>query len=118
MEDIMIKKYIFGQPIETEAVVKQIEAEKEPPAVIAVDKQDGLTFTCKMEKEDVVYGLGENVRGINKRGWLYESRCCDQPVHTEDKNSMYASHNFIMLDGERKFGLFFDYAGIISFDVG
>ena len=62
--------------------------------------------------------LGENVRGINKRGWLYKSCCADEPNHLEDRHSLYASHNFLVIAGETTFGVFFDYPGIISFDVG
>ena len=76
-------------------------------------------LTCRMDADAVVYGLGENVRGINKRGWIYESRCSDEPHHHEDKRSLYAAHNFILFDGrERRFGLFVDYPGILTFDVG
>ena len=66
-----------------------------------------------------MYGLGENVRGINKRGWIYKSCCADEPNHLEDRTSLYASHNFLVLDGgKEQFGVFFDYPGIITFDVG
>ena len=71
-----------------------------------------------MDPEDIVYGLGENVRGINKRGWIYESKCSDESKHLEDRRSLYAAHNFIVVDGREKFGLFIDYPGILTFDVG
>ena len=75
-----------------------------------------VTYT--MDPEDIVYGLGENVRGINKRGWIYESKCSDESKHLEDRRSLYAAHNFIVVDGREKFGLFIDYPGILTFDVG
>ena len=57
--------------------------------------------------EEKVYGLGENVRGINKRGWIYKSCCADEPNHLEDRTSLYASHNFLVLDGgKEQFGVF------------
>lgn len=30
-----------------------------------------MTLSYTMEDKDQVYGLGENVRGINKRGWSF-----------------------------------------------
>lgn len=81
--------------------------------------EEQLQFEYTLENEEKVYGLGENVRGINKRGWIYKSCCADEPNHLEDRTSLYASHNFLVLDGgKEQFGVFFDYPGIITFDVG
>ena len=41
-------------------------------------KDGSLVLT--MEKGAPVYGLGEQVRGINKRGWLYTSNCTMIPT--------------------------------------
>ena len=71
-----------------------------------------------MDASDRVYGLGENVRGINKRGWIYESKCSDDPEHKEDRHSLYGAHNFLVVDGKEQFGIFIDYPGILTFDVG
>ncbi len=32
-----------------------------------------------MDEDDIVYGLGESNRGINKRGYCYISNCTDDP---------------------------------------
>lgn len=121
----MIYKYIFGSPIDTEAVVLQgvkeadINTAEKYFCVKENDEGGGLFFSCKLEKEDVVYGLGENVRGINKRGWIYESKCSDDPCHREDTRSLYGAHNFIIIDGERGcFGVFADHPGKVIFDIG
>ena len=71
-----------------------------------------------MDKDDIVYGLGEANRGINKRGYCYVSNCSDDPNHTEDKRSLYAAHNFIVISGKETFGLFFDYPSTLTFDIG
>lgn len=71
-----------------------------------------------MDEEDIVYGLGENVRGMNKRGWIYESNCTDDPVHLEETKSLYGAHNFILVSGEKQFGLFLDTPGKVVFDIG
>ena len=77
-----------------------------------------MTFFYQMDASDRVYGLGENVRGINKRGWIYESKCSDDPEHKEDRHSLYGAHNFLVVDGKEQFGIFIDYPGILTFDVG
>lgn len=113
----MIHRYSFGKPIDTEAVVMKIEPEMGAVPFLTV-ADDLSVFTCEMGDSDIVYGLGENVRGINKRGWIYESKCSDNPDHQEDTHSLYGAHNFMILDGEACFGVFVDTPGIVSFDVG
>ena len=113
----MIKKYSFGKVFRTESVAVSLEAQSGPVPFVAVDGQE-MSFTYRMDPQDVVYGLGENVRGINKRGWIYESKCSDEPRHLEDRRSLYAAHNFLVVDGKETFGLFIDYPGILTFDVG
>lgn len=113
----MIRRYVYGKMIETEAILQKPEAEAGTIPYFEVS-EEVMTFSYQMDADDRVYGLGENVRGINKRGWLYESRCADEPNHTEDRHSLYASHNFLVVDGKEQFGIFVDYPGIISFDIG
>lgn len=113
----MISRFVFGQPFETEAVLEKPISSTAPPPFFHADK-DALSFSYTMSDRDKVYGLGQNVRGINKRGWIYESKCSDDPDHREDKRSLYGAHNFLIVDGNEQFGLFIDYPGILTFDVG
>ena len=48
----------------------------------------------------MIYGLGETMRGINKRGYRYISFNYDDPHHKDDMPSMYGAHNFFVVDGE------------------
>ncbi len=116
----MVEKYVFGSPFETEAVTAQIPAKAFAGALacgeISVEK--GFCYQCQMSDTDVIYGLGEANRGINKRGYRYVSNCTDDPHHTEDKTSLYGAHNFIVVSGKQHVGLFFDYPATISFDIG
>lgn len=116
----MITKYTYGNPFQTDAVVQKLEVQNgDVPYFTVVKTEEQLQFEYTLENEEKVYGLGENVRGINKRGWIYKSCCADEPNHVEDRTSLYASHNFLVLDGgKEQFGVFFDYPGIITFDVG
>lgn len=116
----MIQHYTFGKPFfKTNAVVQQIEVTNEKLTIVDYENlSDGLQFTYIFHKDDIVYGLGENLHGINKRGFLYKSECRDVSPHTESLTSLYAAHNFLVIDGEQTFGLFLDAPGIVSFDVG
>ncbi len=112
-----IKKYICGSPFETNAVAENIAVSDKLPCYINISENDRV-ITYAMGKEDKVYGLGEAVRGINKRGWIYETYCSDDPMHTETKRSLYGAHPFIIVDGEKLFGLFVDYPDKVTFDIG
>lgn len=114
----MIQKYIYGNPFETEAVIQRMPVQNTVPAYGSISVDNGFSFTYRMDEEDIIYGLGESNRGINKRGYCYISECSDDPDHTEDKRSLYGAHNFIIIAGIRPFGLFFDYPGKITFDIG
>ena len=111
----MVTRSIFGNPIETDAVLTK-------PSAVAFQNgeleksEDGFYYT--MKDDDIVYGLGENVRGINKRGWKYISSCNDDPVHSEDKRSLYGAHNFILISGDKNVGIFVDTPGKVTFDIG
>lgn len=114
----MIKKYVYGKPFETDAVVCDVAASAGNPVYGSVSLQNGFCFSYTMHDRDIVYGLGEAVRGINKRGNIYISDCTDIPHHHEDTLSLYAAHNFIVISGERTFGLFIDYPTRLVFDIG
>lgn len=114
----MIQKYVFGDPFETEAVIENMDPIPALPSYGEISLQDGFQFTLKMDTDDIVYGLGEANRGMNKRGFLYISNCTDDPHHTEDKTSLYGAHNFILISGKQTFGLFLDYPGVMRFDIG
>ncbi|MCR5311940.1 MAG: alpha-glucosidase, partial [Lachnospiraceae bacterium] len=117
-----IRKYIFGKPLDTGAVVKNIDVTVFSGGNIGgltVDP-DKKTITYVMSEGTVVYGLGETLRGINKRGWLYVSNNADEPHHEEGKHSLYASQNFLLVDnGDGAcFGLYIDHPGEVRFDIG
>lgn len=95
-----------------------MERASDDPAIGSVDTKEGFCFTYRMKAEDIVYGLGEANRGINKRGYCYISNCSDDTEHTEEKRSLYGAHNFIVISGEKQIGLFFDYPAAITFDIG
>ena len=97
-----IRKFSFGKIVDCNSVIKDIKTEN---GKIPYFFNENGKLTLKFKKEDLVYGLGENVRGINKRGWIFESYCSDDPNHAQDKRSLYGAHNFLIIHGvDRSFG--------------
>lgn len=116
----MVSKYKLGCPFETEAVVEDIVLLEGLPEFDngVFDVNDSFSLEYILNEDDVVYGLGEANRGINKRGYVYVSNCTDDPNHTEEKVSLYGAHNFIVISGEKNIGMFFDYPSSLKFDIG
>lgn len=119
-------RYTFGNPIATDAISRDIRVQQESTGAessilrhFTLNAGENLIqFIYKMSNEDIVLGLGENHRGMNKRGGIYESFCTDDPIHTPDKRSLYGAHNFFIIDGEQHFGVFVDYPSKVTFDIG
>lgn len=112
----MVQKYVFGTCIETGAVV--IPVEEGTGAVPYLNMESDHRYFYEMGEKDAVYGLGEAIRGINKRGWEYEAFCNDDPNHVENIRSLYGAHNFFIVDGKETFGIFVDAPQRIRFDIG
>ena len=113
-----IRVFRYGNPIETDSVVvegKTVELSEEVSVRIEAGK---AFFSLPLKKEDMVYGLGGNLGGINKRGKIYESYCTDEASHTEDKRSLYAAHNFFIISGDKHKGYFVDFPSRVNHDVG
>ena len=111
----MIYKKQYGHPFDTESVVGSFVPAMETIPYLTREP-DGFSYA--MDPQDILYGLGENIRGINKRGWVYESKCSDDPNHTETKSSLYGAYNFMIVSGKATFGFFIDYPGKVTFDCG
>jgi alpha-glucosidase len=118
--DTVVKKYRYGTPFPTEATVLDLPVTSGSPDFLQVSCEEShIAIRYTMQPNDVLYGLGENVRGINKRGWIFESNATDDNLHLETKHSLYASHNFLIVAGDEvQFGIFLDNPGIVSFDLG
>ncbi len=92
----MIQKFRFGTPIETCAVIEELPVTEgtlpffefiNDSRTTDREEDNALShseFVYKLSDKDIVYGLGEQVRGINKRGWIYTSCNSDDPHHQED----------------------------------
>lgn len=114
----MITYFSYGAPVETFAVVEDIPvSDHERLRHFTRKKGSPQRFSCSLGEGDAVYGLGETMRGINKRGARYISFNYDDPKHRDDMPSMYGAHNFIVVDGENPFGAFFDTPAKVVFDI-
>ena len=115
----LINKYIFGNPLDTGAVVGKAKTGSNLKCFQVLQQNGEIVLNADLCQNDIVYGLGENVRGINKRGWKYVSFCADDPNHVENKESLYGAHNFIIVsNSKRKYGVFVDCPSKITFDIG
>lgn len=112
----MILRFEYGTPFETYAVVEEIRLGDRLP-YFRTEEKEGLVFTHFLAEGDTVYGLGETMRGINKRGGRYISYNTDDVHHREDMPSLYSSHNFLVVDGAETFGAFFDTPSKVIFEV-
>lgn len=109
-----------GQVIPTQTIISKqgVHSVESLPLGSCKVTENGHQWVFPLSEHDVVYGLGQSMRGMNKRGYVYESFCSDDPSHTPDKTALYGAHNFFVVIGERTWGLYTDLAGKISHDVG
>ena len=117
----MIRKYTFGTPLPTGAVVRPQPAQSGPVPFFDVKTgEDGsVSFSLSLHPEEVIFGLGQAVRGVDKRGHRYESWNSDVFNHTEERPSLYGSHNFILFfSPERLLGVYLDDPGKVVWDLG
>ncbi len=128
----MIERYVYGNPIETEAILTKPQKQDGESNLIThtfvkntykdmygndkVEEKEGFKYT--LSENDIVYGLGQQIRGINKRGWKYKNYNSDQPLQIESQESLYGAHNFVLVSGKKHIGFFFDYPTAITFDIG
>ena len=115
----MYIRYQIGNPsIKTESVVQKLEVTDGKMPGWGYNRQKRSMSYCLGEK-DLVYGLGETVRGMNKRGWRYISNNADETFHEEEKNSLYSSHNFfVIISAGKSIGIYVDTPGVVEFDIG
>ena len=111
----MITKVLFGDPYPTEAVIAPVEQVQELKHFSAYEDHARI-FTCPLDADEAVYGLGETTGPMNKRGGRYISFNTDTADHSDKNPSLYASHNLLVLE-KRKFCIFFDTPGMVVFNV-
>ena len=116
----MIRKYSFGTPLPTDAVVLDLPQAAGPLPFFRVSRQgSAVTLTLDLDEDEILFGLGESVRGMNKRGYRYRSFNSDYTSHTETTQSLYASHNMLVFFSPRRcLGVYVDDPGAVIWDLG
>jgi len=116
----MIRKYTFGNPVTTGAIVQPVTAEAGDLPIFNVTREgDTVRFTLPLAPDDMIFGLGESVGGINKRGHRYRAWAEDNPDQHEGREGLYGAHNFLVFVREGNcFGVYFDDPGEVIFDLG
>ena len=93
----MIRRYTFGNPVDTDAVFRHLPAEDGNVPYFTLSRDgEKVILTVSLSPDEILFGLGESVRGINKRGFLFRSWCSDVFNHTESTESLYGSHNLLV----------------------
>ncbi|MCG8571829.1 MAG: alpha-glucosidase [Spirochaetes bacterium] len=121
--------YRFGKPFDTEAVVNRVDDKmmktgNQLPFFKVKQNEKEITLSLTMDSHDVVYGLGQQLGTFNRRGKMYRMYNSDDPIHTEDKSSLYGTHPFFIIEqasqsSEKKsFAAFIDFPGEMLFDIG
>ena len=117
----MIRRFTYGTPLPTDAVVKEIPADPGvmPYFSVRTGTDGAVSFSITLHPDEVLFGLGQAVRGMDKRGHRYESWNSDVFNHTEERPSLYGSHNFLVFfSPERLLGIYLDDPGKIVWDLG
>lgn len=111
-------EFEFGKPIDTGALlVKGVPEKIDFQENISLGKISKLEFD--LSPKDRIYGLGEHLGSINRRGRKYRSYCRDEANHTEDKSELYGAHNFfIHVKDQEQTGYFIDFPGEVVYDIG
>ena len=60
----MVKKYRIGTPVNTEAVTESFEIERIDSFPLSLEINENVIISFPLENDDMIFGLGENVRGI------------------------------------------------------
>ena len=118
-----ILQYTIGKPFDTGAVTAQCNTPANDCSEIKYftadsDENNNLRLTKSLSEDEKLYGLGEALGGLNKRGRKYRCYNNDDPNHTPEKQNLYGSHPFMIFDGAECFGIFVDYPGEINIDAG
>lgn len=80
---------------------------------------DGFEICISLEEDQGVFGLGQGIGCLNKRGRIYEMYNTDEPDHAPSKTKLYSTLPvFYLISPRGCIGFFLDHAGYSRFDVG
>jgi len=96
-----ITLFRFGDPFKTGAVVIDVNQinYKEVKDIYLFDKNielNKVVFNKTLSAGDSIYGLGQTLGSLNKRGKIYRCYSSDDFLHTPEKEALYGSHPFLL----------------------
>lgn len=116
--------YRWGKPFPTGAIVATTSQPGHPTAnqlagaFTAETTSEGVILRRPLMPHEVVLGLGQCVGSPNRRGRRFCTHNTDHAPILPDRESLYGSHPFLIILGDTALGVFIDYPGDITFDVG
>lgn len=82
-------------------------------------RRDSMVLAFALGSDESIYGLGEKMGFLDRRGRRWEMWNTDNPVHTPGADPLYQSIPFLIrFDGKRALGLFLDTTARSRFDLG
>jgi alpha-glucosidase len=82
------------------------------------EKPKGFEIKIRIDPEDGIFGFGEEIGALNKRGKVYEMYNTDEPDHSPTKTRLYSSFPvFMILSPKKSLGFFLDHPGYSRFDL-
>ncbi len=122
---IPLTRYRLGNPFVTGAVALgesnfSCETLSHLQVFTSEKQADGTVVLSRtMTRDTEIFGLGQTMGNVNKRGARYRMYAIDDFQHTPEKESLYGSHPFFIWKSKSEvFGIFVDYPGEVIFDVG
>ena len=82
------------------------------------EEENGFTIGMNLDEGDAVFGLGEHLGPLNKKGKVYEMYNIDDPEHSPEKTRLYSAFPvFQIVSPKKSLGFFIDHPGYSKFDV-
>ncbi|HPP05186.1 MAG TPA: glycoside hydrolase family 31 protein [Spirochaetota bacterium] len=116
--------YKFGNPFNTGATILNLKDNlfKNDLKVKYFEHkilENKVILKSKLSKSASIYGLGQSLGSLNKKGRRYRLYSNDDPLHTPEKESLYGNHPFIIIeDSKNCYGVFIDSPSEMIFDIG
>lgn len=103
-------------PVSGAATVLQSPA---TPSVSVARCVDGFRLSMDLESDEIAYGLGEKMGGLDRRGRTWAMWNTDEPLHLPDRDPLYQSIPVLYLfTPQRTRIVFVDSPATVYFDVG
>ena len=112
----------FGKPFKTGAVISAAPERSEKSLLAKYFKIESgggkITLEYSFADGDRMFGLGQCLGALDRRGRRFKIFATDDNCHTPEKESLYGAHPFAIIAGAAGFGFFIDCPSEIIVDAG